>query len=298
MSRNSRRAVALAIAGAFAISPMVSACAAGEHPQSALPTQLTEGVNASVHQVDVRNLFVLGPEPGQRLTAGSSAPVYAWFVNHASSPDRLVGVEAPDVAQSAQIAGGAIDLPPYQLVSTTGPAAGSPAPSTSGASTGAPTPSAAAHGTRTPGRKPASGPGAGTPKPSTLPSGAPPPGAPTGGTPTPGAPASGAPTPGASTGGQGTSRVILTGLARDFMGGETVKLTLRFQQAGAVTLDVPVQPRVGYFATFAPATPATPTTPAPTTPTTPPGTAKARATTTGNSPGAAKPKKASPTPAA
>ncbi|MFB9839027.1 hypothetical protein ACFFNX_43460, partial [Actinoallomurus acaciae] len=116
MSRNSRRALATAVAGVFAIAPLVTACAAGKHPQSAFPTRLAEGVNASVHAVDVRNAFVLGPAPGQKLAARGDAALYAWFVDNAASPDRLVAAEAPGAAQSVQIAAGALTLPPGQLV--------------------------------------------------------------------------------------------------------------------------------------------------------------------------------------
>ena len=207
MSRNSRRAAATAVAGVFAVAPLVSGCAAGQHPQSALPTQLAEGVNASAHQVDIRNTFILGPQPGQRLAAGSSAPIYAWFVNHGPA-DRLVAAEAPGVAGSVRIAGGALDLPTGKLVNTV--ETQSPTPTTSPTAT--PTPTAAKpkspSKSATPGAKASTTPGTAT---ST----------------TPGAPASSAPpvAPPAPS-----SKLILTGLAKTYSGGETVRLTLHFQQ--------------------------------------------------------------------
>lgn len=239
MSRNSRRAVAI-VAGVFAVAPLVSACAAGTHPQSALPTQLAEGVNATANGVDVRNVFLLGPAPGQRLTAKSSAPLYAWFVNNAATPDRLIAVEAAGVARSVEIAGGAVNLPPGKLVATVQPP-GTLAPATPSA-----TPTPSSRTAKVPARR----------------------------TPTPGASASGASSPATTPStlappvAPQPSKVVLVDLAKDYMGGETVRLILHFQRAGAVTLNVPVVPRNGYYATYSPA-PAAPTlsaTPLPTQP--------------------------------
>ncbi|MFL6053308.1 MAG: hypothetical protein ACJ72W_10390 [Actinoallomurus sp.] len=263
MSRNRRRAVAMAIAGAFAVAPLVSACAAGQHPQSVLPTRLTEGVNASVGHVDVRDAFVLGPEPGQRLPVGSSAPFYAWIVNKASSPDKLVGVDAPGLAQSVEIASGGLSLPPNQLVSAN-PQAASQQPS------GAPTPGTSPSGTpsKAPAKKPVPGkpgkPGAptGTPGASTQSPTAP-------GSTSPTGPAT-SPTPSTAGTAAGGPAVILKGLTRPLTGGENIRLTLHFQQTGSLTVDVPVVPRAGYYATYPPApsgaASTTPGTPAPGTP--------------------------------
>jgi copper(I)-binding protein len=283
VSRNSRRAAAIAVAGVFAVAPLVSACAAGQHPQSALPTQLAEGVNASARLVDVRNTFVLGPQSGQKLAAGASAPLYAWFVNRAASPDRLVAVEAPGVAQSVEIAGGALDLPPSKLINTVEPPAAAPATPTASASpTATPTPKTSRPAK--PGRTPAKPrtPGA------TGATGA------TGSTGTPGAPATGTPAAPPAT----SSKLILKGLTKAYSGGETVRLTLRFQRAGAVTLNVPVVPRDGAYATYSPA-PA----PAPTPSATPLPTPQKKTTTPPKSTGksrsrAGKAKKTSATPAA
>lgn len=248
MSRNSRRAVATAVAGVFAAAPLVSGCAAGGHPESSLPTRLVEGVNASAHQVDIRNAFLLGPAPGQRLTAGGSAPLYAWFVNNDTSPDRLVAAQAPGVAQSVEIAGGAVDLPPNRLVNLVQTAPAAPAPPTT-----SPTLTPPPKATKGRAAKPGQSPNAPVRQSST-------PGTP--GTSAPAAPAA-APAP--------SSKLILKGLTRAFSGGETVRLTLNFQRAGAITLDVPVVPRNGYYATYAPA-PA-PVAPAPSA-TPQPGTSK------------------------
>ncbi|MGH3374645.1 MAG: hypothetical protein ACRDP6_07890 [Actinoallomurus sp.] len=276
MSRNSRRAVAI-VAGLFAVAPLVSACASGSKPQSALPTQLAEGVNATVNGVDVRNAFLLGPVPGQRLTVGGSAPLYAWFINKGTAPDRLIAIEAAGVAQSAEIAGGALTLPQGQLVATV-QAPGTQAPPTPSSTPSAPAslpPSAASKPAKSrtpkiPGKQPARTPGTPTPGASGV-------------TPPPALPA--APQP---------SKIVLKGLAKDFGGGETVRLILHFQRAGAVPLNVPFVPRSGYYATYSPA-PVAPVPSATPLPTQPQTTASAAPKASGT-PKARKPKKPSATP--
>lgn len=47
-------------------------------------------------------------------------------------------------------------------------------------------------------------------------------------------------------------KVVLTGLANPLLGGQTVQLTLIFQQAGVVTLTVPVEPHAYDYATYFP----------------------------------------------
>jgi copper(I)-binding protein len=51
--------------------------------------------------------------------------------------------------------------------------------------------------------------------------------------------------------------VVLRDLTRSLIGGQYIRVVLDFQQAGAVTLKVPVMPRSQYFTTFSPA-PASP----------------------------------------
>jgi len=60
-------------------------------------------------------------------------------------------------------------------------------------------------------------------------------------------------------------QIVLSGLTRSLSGGETIKLVLTFATVGAVTLDVPVEPRADSFATYSPPpTPAIKLTPGPT----------------------------------
>jgi hypothetical protein len=47
-------------------------------------------------------------------------------------------------------------------------------------------------------------------------------------------------------------QIVLTGLTKPLGGGETIQLVLTFAIVGAVTLDVPVEPRADTYATYSP----------------------------------------------
>lgn len=119
MSRNSRRrTAALAFAGTLVLAaPAMSACGAGTHPQTLLPTQFTEGVNVSMGLVDVRNMFLLGPAPGQTLLTHSDIPLYGAIVNNDPAGDQLVAIDTGGLAQSVAVKGNSLPLPSHQLVS-------------------------------------------------------------------------------------------------------------------------------------------------------------------------------------
>lgn len=290
MIRNSRRVVALAFAGAVAIAPVLSGCGAGEEPQTAAPTQLTEGVNAWVPkndaakpQVDIRNMFLLGPEPQKALAAGSSVPLYATLINQVPGrADRLVSVSAPEFGQ-AKIAAAGVALPAAKMrgegsaVSLLGTASapaghatpsGSPSLKPSGVksgkpgtkpSTGAPTAPASGSPSESPSGAPSEKP---TGTPSEKPSGAPSTSATGAPSESPAAPASGEATP--ATGGKGPL-VVLTQANKPLLGGETIQVTLQFEKAGSVTVAVPVIPQQNEFSTYVAVSPSTPFTPEPTT---------------------------------
>jgi len=83
--------------------------------------------------------------------------------------------------------------------------------------------------------------------------------------------------------------VVLENLAKPLNGGSTIPVTLQFAHAGAVTLQVPIEPQSFQWATFAPpaaapattaATPTTSATPTTTATTSATATATATATTT------------------
>ncbi|MFB4317375.1 hypothetical protein [Actinomadura sp. 21ATH] len=287
MIRNSRRVVALAIAGAVAIAPVISGCGAGANPQTAAPTQLTEGVNASVpkgaatSQVDIRNMFLLGPQPDKMLPAGASVPLYATLINQVKGrADRLVSVSSADFAQ-AKITGSAIALPAAQPTGE-----GSPVTLTGQAAAATPSPSAGATKTKKPETGESGRPGAtesgrpgstGSPSPGTTESGQPtgetsPPASesPTA-TPPPGA-ATTRPTAATDADPEGNApTVVLTGLKRQLLGGETLRVRLQFEKAGSIELSVPVVPQQNEYSEYvavtqgvpAPGASAAPSSPAP-----------------------------------
>jgi hypothetical protein len=53
-------------------------------------------------------------------------------------------------------------------------------------------------------------------------------------------------------------QIVLSGLTTPLAGGETIKLVLTFATVGAVTLQVPVEPRADSYATYSPPAIATP----------------------------------------
>jgi hypothetical protein len=53
-------------------------------------------------------------------------------------------------------------------------------------------------------------------------------------------------------------KVILNDLTKALPGGTNIKVTLNFEKAGSVSLEVPVMPRAQYYATFSPAPSPTP----------------------------------------
>lgn len=243
MIRNSRRMVALAVAGAVAIAPVISGCGAGRQAQSAAPTQLTEGVNVSVPiddtspQILLRNMFVLGAKPGESVSQGASLPLYGTLINQVRGrQDRLVSVSSPQFA-SARFEGGPIDLPPAAPDGAGGVAQllgeASPSPGPTGRTT-------------EPGQQP------GTTSP--TPTG---PGATSSPTASPTSQNTNDPQQGVSPAitGETQPRVILTGLNTELVAGSPVTIRMRFERAGAVEFQVPLVAQQGDYATY----PAAPT---------------------------------------
>ncbi|WP_165959159.1 hypothetical protein [Actinomadura sp. KC345] len=251
MIRNSRRMVALAVAGAVAIAPVITGCGAGVEAQSAAPTQLTEGANASVPkegpaQILLRNMFLLGPKPGEAVSPGMSLALYGTMISQ-DKADRLISVSSPLFA-TGQISGGGIALPTPApdgsggVAKLLGDASPSPAPATPG-QTGRP------GAEQSPTGRPEAG--ATTPAPggtATAPT-ASPTGGPTGeNTEDP-------QTSPPATQGEGRPQVVLNGLNKALVAGAAVPVRLQFEKAGAVEVQVPLIPQQGEYNTYPLATP-------------------------------------------
>ncbi|MEO5876673.1 MAG: hypothetical protein ABIS86_20870 [Streptosporangiaceae bacterium] len=95
----------------------VAGCGAGAQPETAKPTQLTEGANFSQGGIDARNLFLLGPVPGQELARGATLPLYGNLINGNDAADALVGIAATGFAQAGAVKSGSLPLPGHTLVS-------------------------------------------------------------------------------------------------------------------------------------------------------------------------------------
>lgn len=168
-----RTAVRVALAACAALT--LAGC--GAVPPDSIPVTVAEGAYGQAGGILLRNVFVLGPAPGQTIPKNGKASLFAGIVNNGTRPDRLVRAAAPGFAGQVSIAGGKLDVPVHRLVGT------GPAPP-----------------------------------------------------------------------------VTLTRLAAPLRGNPTVRVTLTFQFAGPVALNVPVMTAQGPFTTFSPpaAPPATP----------------------------------------
>ncbi|MQA83803.1 MAG: copper chaperone PCu(A)C [Streptosporangiales bacterium] len=98
-----------ALAVAAALVSLLAGCAGsgGDAAQSVL----ANGENASLRGILLRNVFVLGPGPGETIPAGESAPIYLVLINGRAQPDDLVSVTAPGTARSVEIPGDRLTLP-------------------------------------------------------------------------------------------------------------------------------------------------------------------------------------------
>ncbi len=170
MTRTSRPRV-FAVAALLAVAPALAACGAGSDANMAQPYIATEAAETTKNGITVAQAFILGPEPGQTLPAGSAAPLYLTMVNGNTTADQLTGIATdPQTASSAK-ATAPIALPPQTLVKSANPA----------------------------------------------------------------------------------PQVLIEGIREPLAGGESMRLTLQFQNAGAITMDVPVIARSREFATLQPA---------------------------------------------
>lgn len=72
------------------------------------------------NDITITNAFVLGPETGSTLPAGSSASLFLAMYNGGSSDDTLTQVSA-SAASSVRIEGGSVALPTSTSANLTGP---------------------------------------------------------------------------------------------------------------------------------------------------------------------------------
>ena len=221
------RALRAATMGALLLSPVaLSACSAGQVPQTATQNRDKVGPEAAVGDLVMRQITLAYPQDGL-YARGDDAELRMAIVNSDTEADTLVGIEG-EAFDGVVVSGQATASPAV-------PGSPSAAPVTTPA---APSTPATAPQTTAPGA---------TPSPGATAS----PGATPGGTPTvPAAPA----TPSASTqvqipvpagatvflGGAGGATVELADLTEELTAGESIEVTLTFQRAGEVTVQAMV----------------------------------------------------------
>lgn len=166
------------MAAAAALAAVLAGCEAGNGAQTSRPYDPTDGASTVLHDIAIRNVFVLGPPPGGTLPAGRSASMFLGLVN-SGAPDKLLDIAAPGAVTSVKLPHGAVALPMNQPVLLTGPA----------------------------------------------------------------------------------PQVTLQRVTRPLAPGQFIPMTFYFQNAGTITLNVPVLTRSGYYTTYSP-----PPSPAPTLP--------------------------------
>lgn len=109
----------LAVAVAVAIA--LVGCEAGNNAPTLNWHSSTDGADATVGGLSIRNVFIVGAPLDSSLTAGQSAGLFFAVVN-TGRPDRLLSISAPGTAASVSIPGGGVPLPRLSMARFTGPA--------------------------------------------------------------------------------------------------------------------------------------------------------------------------------
>lgn len=126
MIRSSRRGALsgrILIAAAAALAPLIAGCEAGNNAPTLQWHQPTDGTLAYAgpnKSITIADVFVLGAPVGAVLHRGQSAGMFFGLVN-TGSPDRLIAIRAPGIAQTVQLPAGGVSLIKRARVLLTGP---------------------------------------------------------------------------------------------------------------------------------------------------------------------------------
>lgn len=101
------RGAALAVATLLMF--LVAGCAGSGQVEGQFAA--ADGDNASLRGILLRDVFVLGPEPGETISVDGSTQIYLTLVNERNEVDHLVSAAAPGTARSVEIPGGRLALP-------------------------------------------------------------------------------------------------------------------------------------------------------------------------------------------
>jgi copper(I)-binding protein len=121
--RSSRRAALphrMLIVAAAALIPVLAGCEAGNNAPTLSWHHPTDGAEAVIGSIAIRDVFVLGAPANGSLAAGTSAGLFLALVN-SGQPDTLISVVAAGAAKSVILPGGQVKLGTDQAVLLNGP---------------------------------------------------------------------------------------------------------------------------------------------------------------------------------
>ena len=99
-----RTAARRAVIGAVALLvPALAGCEAGLNAPTLDFHPASNGAHATVNEISVNNLFVLGGASGSPIPAGGSAGVFLALSNNGTTADTLTSVSAPGVATAVKL---------------------------------------------------------------------------------------------------------------------------------------------------------------------------------------------------
>jgi hypothetical protein len=110
----------LLIVAVAALVPLVAGCEAGNSAPTLHWHAPTDGASATLGDITINNVFVLGAPLNGSLAAGQSAGLFFAMVN-TGSRDRLISITAPGTAASVTLPGGTVGLASEHAVLLTGP---------------------------------------------------------------------------------------------------------------------------------------------------------------------------------
>jgi len=121
--RSSGKTVArrMLIGAVALLVPALAGCEAGLNAPTLQFHPASSGASRIVNDISISNVFVLGPDAGATLPAGSSASLFLGLFNAGASGDTLLSVYAPTAASSVTIDGGSVSLPANGAANLTGP---------------------------------------------------------------------------------------------------------------------------------------------------------------------------------
>ena len=102
--------------------PAIAGCEAGDNAPTLQFHPASSGAQATVNDLRLTNVFVLGAPAGSVVAPGSSAGLFLSIYNSGASSDTLEQVTAPGLASSITLSGGPVALPANAApVNLTGP---------------------------------------------------------------------------------------------------------------------------------------------------------------------------------